>query len=356
MPRPTTTRKPALHKPTVRKKKALTKRKAIARKKTLTKRKTMARKKTLTKRKTMARKKTLTKRKAKAGTSTARQPRFPRLSKVEARLVTMSADHRITRATLKDIAASQKRAEARSDKVDARGDRLDARIEKTSANLDKANARGDKLDARVDELVKAAIETRKSVSRIGKTVSETRKAVSETRKAVSETRKAVSETRKAVSETRRTVSRIGKTLGDVENRWGEFVEALLVGDAHKVLNGYRGIKVGPIAPAFPVECDGKERELDGVCFGADMVVIIEAKSRLREGHIGKFIGNVLQRFTEMMPAFRGKKIYGAVGYLNADNKTIEFAQKKGLIVLRTVHKTKEIVGETSKYKIRDFHP
>ena len=74
----------------------------------------------------------------------------------------------------------------------------------------------------------------------------------------------------------------------------------------------------------------RERELDGVCFGADMVVVIEAKSRLREGHIGKFIGNVLQRFTEMMPAFRGKKIYGAIGYLNADSKTIEFAQKKGL--------------------------
>ena len=59
------------------------------------------------------------------------------------------------------------------------------------------------------------------------------------------------------------------------------------GEAHKVLNGYRGIEVGQIAPAFPVECDGKERELDGVCFGADMVVIIEAKSRLREGHIGQ---------------------------------------------------------------------
>ena len=145
-------------------------------------------------------------------------------------------------------------------------------------------------------------------------------------------------------------------MGDVENRWGEFVEALLVGDAHKVLNGYQGIEVGPIAPAFPVVCDGKERELDAVAFGADMVVIIEAKSRLREGHIGKFIGNVLQRFTEMMPAFRGKKIYGAVGYLNADSKTIEFAQKKGLIVLRTVHKTKEIVGEKSKFKIRNFHP
>ena len=346
MSRPTTTRKPVLRQPTVRKKKALPKRKAIARKKTLHKRKAIARKKTLHKRKAIARKKTLhkrkaiarkktlhkrkaiagkktlhkrkaiagkktlPKRKAKAGkktlpkrkaiAGTVRPPRLPRLSKVESRLFTMSADHKITRAILKDIAANQKRADAR----------------------------GDKIDARIDELVKA----------------------------VSEDRKAASETRKAVSETRKTVSRIGKTLGDVENRWGEFVEALLVGDAHKVLNGYQGIEVGPIAPAFPVVCDDKERELDAVAFGADMVVIIEAKSRLREGHIGKFIGNVLQRFTEMMPAFRGKKIYGAVGYLNADSKTIEFAQKKGLIVLRTVHKTKEVVGEKSKFKIRNFHP
>ena len=281
MPRPPATRKPVLRKPAVRKRKT-----AVRKKKTLTKHKATARKKTLTKHKATARKKTLSKRKAKASTATVRQPRATRPNKVEARLATLSADHRITRAYLKETAANQK----------------------------KADARGDKLDARIDELVKASIETRKAVSRIG------------------------------------------KTLGDVENRWGEFVEALLVGEAHKVINGYQGIKVGPIAPAFPVECDGKERELDGVCFGADMVVVIEAKSRLREGHIGKFIGNVLQRFTEMMPAFRGKKIYGAVGYLNADRKTVEFAQKKGLIVLRTVHKTKEIVGEESKFKLRNFHP
>ena len=352
MPRPAATRKPTLRKPAVRKrkttvrkkktlpkrktiarKKILPKRKTIARKKTLPKRKTIARKKTLPKRKTIARKKTLTKRKTKASTTTVRQPR---LSKVEAQVATLSADHRITRAYLKETAANQK----------------------------KADARGDKLDARIDRLVKASIENRKAAANENrKTANENRKTASENRKASIEIRKAVSETKKTVRETSKTISRmgkkishIGKTLGDVENRWGEFVEALLVGEAHKVINGYQGIKVGPIAPAFPVECDGKERELDGVCFGADMVVVIEAKSRLREGHIGKFIGNVLQRFTEMMPAFRGKKIYGAVGYLNADSKTIEFAQKKGLIVLRTVHKTKEIVGEESKFKLRNFHP
>ena len=297
MSRTATTRKPVLRKPAVRKRKTA-----------------VRKKKTLTKHKATARKKTLTKRKAKASTATIRQPRATRPNKVEARLATLSSDHRITRAYLKETAANQK----------------------------KADARGDKLDARLDRLVKA--------------VSENRKASIETRKVVRETSKVVRETSKTVSRMGKKISHIGKTLGDVENRWGEFVEALLVGEAHKVLNGYQGIKVGPIAPAFPVECDGKERELDGVCFGADMVVIIEAKSRLREGHIGKFIGNVLQRFTEMMPAFRGKKIYGAVGYLNADSKTIEFAQKKGLIVLRTVHKTKEIVGETSKFKIRNFHP
>ena len=309
MPRSATTRKPALRKPTVRKRKT-----TVRKKKALPKRKATARKKALPKRKATERKKALPKRKAKASTATVRQPRRPRRNKVATRPVTGSDDLSATRAILKEIAANQKKSDARQDRADARGEKIDARIDKTSANLDKAlakideaNAKDDKRGAELDQLAKM-------------------------------------------------VSRLGKSLGDIENRWGEFVEALLVGDAHEVLNGYRGIKVGPINPGFIVECDGKERELDGVCFGADMVVIIEAKSRLREGHIGKFIGDVLQRFIEMMPAFRGAKIYGAVGYLNADRETIEFAQKKGLIVLRTVHKTKEIIGEPSKYKLRNFHP
>ena len=101
---------------------------------------------------------------------------------------------------------------------------------------------------------------------------------------------------------------------------------------------------------------GKTWEIDCLAIGNDMVVVVEAKASLTKGHVGKFIGNILERFTDMMPVYRGLKIYGAVGYLNAKDDAVTFAQRKGLLVLRSVHKTKEIVPVPSKFTLRNFHP
>ena len=159
-----------------------------------------------------------------------------------------------------------------------------------------------------------------------------------------------------VKETVAGIRELRKSIGGLDGKWGNFSEALLIGDVEKALNEFEGIAVTSRHPNPEFNYEGNTWEIDCLATGDDMVVVIEAKASLTKGHVGKFIGNVLERFTLMAPIYRGKKIYGAVGYLNAKDGAVTFAQSKGLLVLRSVHKTKEIVSVPSKFKLHNFHP
>jgi len=131
---------------------------------------------------------------------------------------------------------------------------------------------------------------------------------------------------------------------------------LLIGEIEKVLNEFEGSSVKSRHPNVTITHEGKTWEIDCLVVGDEMVVVVEAKASLTRGHVGKFIGNILQNFTAMAPEYQGKKIYGTIGYLNSRDDAVTFAQRKGLLVLRSIHKTKEIVRVPSKFKLRNFHP
>ena len=173
---------------------------------------------------------------------------------------------------------------------------------------------------------------------------------------IKENRAGLAELRIEVRETSASVRELRKSIGGLDGKWGDFSEALLIGDVEKALNEFEGVEVNSRHPNVEIIYKGKTWEIDCLAIGNDMVVVVEAKASLTKGHVGKFIGNILERFTDMMPVYRGLKIYGAVGYLNAKDDAVTFAQRKGLLVLRSVHKTKEIVPVPSKFKLRNFHP
>ena len=309
MPRQSPPRKPTLRKPRVRKK-AVRTRKATKRK--VTARKPVLRK--ATKRKVTARKPVL--RKATKRKVTARKP-----------------------AKLND----------RMDRVEATLDRLATAHEKGMAEL--AETRAGLAETRA-----GLAETRAGLAETIVGLGETRAGLAETRIVVAETTAGLARLGVEVDKTVASVHELRKSIGGLDEKWGDFSEALLVGDVEVVLNNYDGIEVTERHMNVDVVYQGKKWEIDCLLVGPEMVVAIEAKSSLKEGHVGKFIGNIMEQFTEMMPTYRGKKIYGAIGYLNAKDKTVAFAQSKGLIVLRSVHKNKEIVSMPSKFKLRNFHP
>ena len=303
MPR-SATRKPTLRQPRVRKKTV------HKRKKTVRKAKATARKRVL--RKTVARKPAL--RKAVASKATRRKVTA---SKVVASKSTTS------KATRRKVAAGK----ARGRKPD-RLDRVEAILDRTAA-MQKENAAG---------------------------LKETRAGLAETSANLDKLGVGLAELRIEVDKTVASVRELRKSVGGLDNKWGDFSEGLLIGDIEKTLNEFKGIEVNARNPNAEITYKGKTWEIDCLALGDDMVVVVEAKASLTKGHIGKFIGNILERFTDMMPAYRGLKIYGAVGYLNAKEDVVTFAQRKGLLVLRSVHETKELVGVTSKFTLRNFHP
>ena len=239
---------------------------------------------------------------SKATVSRAHKPTEPRdhMDRVERNLREVSDDHKVTKAILKEVAALQKENAAGLKETRTNLDQLGVEVKQLGSNLDQ-------LGIKVDKTVAGIRELRQSI-------------------------------------------------GGLDSKWGDFSEALLIGDVKKALNEFEGIAVTSRHPNAEHTYEGKTWEIDCIAAGADMVVVIEAKASLTKGHVGKFIGNILERFTLMAPEYRGRKIYGAVGYLNAKDDVVAFAQSKGLLVLRSVHETKEVVGVPSKFKLRNFHP
>lgn len=301
MPRQPVINKPTLRKPAIRKHKK-------------------------TKRKTIVRKA-----KAKTNKATVRKPtqRLDPLDKLEARVSTMSNDHKITIATLKRVAALQEKSNAR---IDRDFEHLKKVFDRISADRDK--------DRKLEKEREAKREKEEAK----------REKEMEKREAKRE------KDRVDIDKVLDSVVELRKSIGGLEGRWGEFSEALLIGEVENALNEIEGVSVTSRHPNVRIPYEGKVWEIDCIVLGEDMVVVLEAKASLTKGHVGKFIGNILKRFTAMAPEYRGKKIYGAVGYINSRNDAVGFAQSKGLLVLRSIHKTKEVVRMPSKFKLRNYHP
>ena len=222
----------------------------------------------------------------------------------------------------------------------------------TASKVRKTAKRRDRLD-RVEATLGTMGNDHKT-TRIN--LDETRAILKETSAMQKENAAGLAELRIEVRETSASVLELRKSIGGLDGKWGDFSEALLIGDVEKALNEFEGVEVNSRHPNAEITYKGKTWEIDCLAIGNDMVVVVEAKASLTKGHVGKFIGNILERFTDMMPVYRGLKIYGAVGYLNAKDDAVTFAQRKGLLVLRSVHKTKEIVPVPSKFTLRNFHP
>ena len=152
-----------------------------------------------------------------------------------------------------------------------------------------------------------------------------------------------------LKETRQLLDNLGK-------KWGDMGEALTIGDALPVFKA-AGIEVRGLHNNVYGSRGGDNWEIDGIAVGDDEVVVIEAKADMKTGHVSTFIDKKLKRFTELEPELAvNKRIYGAVGYLKASPEAISLAHKHGLMVIRSLHHTKELVEPPDSFELRDYHP
>ena len=133
-----------------------------------------------------------------------------------------------------------------------------------------------------------------------------------------------------------------RKFGDLGNRWGQFVESLVEGNLITLLQ-QKNIVVDLIAERVRGKRNGEHFEFDIVAVNGEEVVVVEVKSTLRVEDIRHFLDR-LPHFTRWSPLYKGKKIYGAVAYLQVVQSAEIYAERQGLFVIRATGDSASIIN------------
>ena len=130
------------------------------------------------------------------------------------------------------------------------------------------------------------------------------------------------------------------------------MESLVEGDLVKLLN-QKGIDIKdtirnkPGGMRYTDEHGIKQEkpcEIDIIAKNGEEVVAVEVKTTLRVEDVDKFL-DILPNFTRYLPQYSGKKVYGAVAYLQAKESSEIYAEKRGLFVIRATGNSASIIND-----------
>lgn len=133
-----------------------------------------------------------------------------------------------------------------------------------------------------------------------------------------------------------------RKFGDLSNRWGRFVESLVEGDLVAMLRK-KNIEVETISERVRGKRNGEHFEFDIVAVNGEEVVVVEVKSTLRAEDIRHFLDR-LENFTRWSLLYKGKKVYGAVAYLQVVQSAEIYAERQGLFVIRATGDSASIIN------------
>lgn len=158
------------------------------------------------------------------------------------------------------------------------------------------------------------------------------------------------------AELRERFKRTDILIGHLNNRFGDIAEAMLVGDVAETLETIDNLQLEhSFYSAKTINGNAVVCEIDALLVGQDSVVVMEAKSKLTTSKVKRFVKNRLNRFTKLFPDFANKKVYGAVGYLKAEDEAVKSAIKEGLLVVRSSLQSKEIINPKN-FKPKNYNP
>ena len=164
------------------------------------------------------------------------------------------------------------------------------------------------------------------------------------------------ELRRRSKQTDEQLKRTEVLVGRLSNRFGDIAESMLVGDVAETLQTIDSLELK--SSHFNVKShngNAVECEIDALLVGQDSIVVMEAKSTLTTDKIERFVKDRLNQFTELFPDFANKNVYGAVGYLKAEDSAVKLAIKEGLLVVRSSLQTKEIINPAD-FKPKNYNP
>jgi hypothetical protein len=146
-----------------------------------------------------------------------------------------------------------------------------------------------------------------------------------------ETDRKFQETDRKFQETRELLDRLSRRFGDLGNRLGEFVEAM-VEPALVDLFRARGLDVSEVYRRVTSRRGGESIEIDLLVVDGDTAVAVECKSRLTREEVERHVER-MNKFKRLLPKYADMQIHGAVAGMVVDEDAIEAAQATGLWVL-----------------------
>ena len=195
-------------------------------------------------------------------------------------------------------------------------------------------------------------ETDRKFQETSKQFQETDRKFQETSKQLKETDLKIQEMKEILEaqaiETNKQIKNISKKMSEGETRWGEFVESLVDGDLLNLLAA-RGIDITVTNTRTKSRDKNKPFEFDIIAENGKDVVIVEVKTTLSVDDVKDFL-NDLANIRDLLPKYKDKNIFGAVGYITEEGASTVFAQKKGLYVIRATGDSSSIINA------EDFKP
>ncbi|WP_058615537.1 MULTISPECIES: hypothetical protein [Tepidimonas] len=139
------------------------------------------------------------------------------------------------------------------------------------------------------------------------------------------------ETDRKFQETRELLDRLSRRFGDLGNRLGEFVEAM-VEPALVDLFRARGLDVSEVHRRVTSRRGGEAIEIDLLVVDGDTAVAVECKSRLTKEEVERHVER-MNKFKRLLPKYADMRVHGAVAGMVVDEDAIQAAQAAGLWVL-----------------------
>ena len=172
-----------------------------------------------------------------------------------------------------------------------------------------------------------------------KETQELRELQKETDRQMKETDRQMKETDKQFKELKEFLKeqsiKLDKANGNFDNKWGAFIESLIAGDLVSLLKE-QGIPVREFESRKYLYRENRTvlGEYDLIAHNGESVVVTEVKSTLTKGKVDKFITK-LHKFKKYRRFDPNKKIFGAMGFLEAEDGSVEYAEEKGFFVIRS---------------------
>ena len=125
-------------------------------------------------------------------------------------------------------------------------------------------------------------------------------------------------------------------------QWGKLMESLVEGDLLRLL-GQKGIAVDDTTTRYKGQRNGRQFEFDIIASNGDEIVVVEVKTTLRVENVNEFLWE-MEQFTDWLPRYRDKRVYGAVAYLQVVEEAEKYAARKGLFVIRATGSSASIIN------------